>query len=64
MRYNWLMTNKKYLYLRVSMPLGRPVLLSEEVRVPSRNRVMPDVTNNVEIEFPLKFLAVGATGKR
>ena len=63
MRHNWLDTIKKHSCLRVSKPLGRPVLASEEVRFPNRNKVLPDATNDVETEFPLKVLAVGAPRK-
>jgi len=63
MRHNWLNTNKKHLCLWVSKPLRSPVLASEEVRVPSRKKVLADATNDVETEFPLKLLAVGAAGK-
>ena len=40
-----------------------PVLAPEEVGTPSRNKVLPDAANAVETRFPLKVLAVGASGK-
>ena len=39
------------------------MLAPEEVGTPSRNKVLPDAANAVETLFPLKVLAVGASGK-
>ena len=49
--------------LRFADPLGLPVLALEEVRSPSRNKVLPDTANAVAIWLPLKVQAVGAPGK-
>ena len=63
MRYNSSSSAHKHLYLRVAEPLWSPVLAPEEVGTPSRNKVLPDAANAVETLFPLKVLAVGASGK-
>ena len=39
------------------------MLAPEEVGTPRRNKVLPDAANAVETLFPLKVLAVGASGK-
>ena len=50
----------KHLCLRVTEPLGRPVLAPEEMRAPGRNYVLPHTTNPIETRFSLEVLAVKA----
>ncbi len=63
MRCNRSNITTKHFCLRVAEPLWVPVLASEEVSAPSRNKVLPDAANTVETRFSLKVLAVGAPRK-
>ena len=53
----------EHLCLRVTEPLGRPVLAPEEMRAPGRNYVLPHTTNTIETRFSLEVLAVEAPSR-